>query len=131
MISRKVFNVLFVIGLLAVAVSGQPAKRPLKLDDLSRFRNVGDPEVSPDGQWVAYTVSTIDTKEDKRITDLWMVSWDGERDVRLTWKGDVSDDADPEDAASSSNPRWSPDGQYISFMADRSGHGKGAQVWIM
>ena len=100
-------------------------------NDLASFHDVGSPEVSPDGQWVAYTVSTINTKEDKRITDLWMVSWDGQHDVRLTWKGDVSDDADPEDAASSSNPRWSPDGQYISFMADRSGHGKGAQVWIM
>lgn len=100
-------------------------------NDLASFHDVGSPEVSPDGQWVAYTVSTIDTKQDKRITDLWMVSWDGQHDVRLTWKGDVSDDSDPEDATSSSAPRWSPDGQYISFMADRSGHGKGAQVWIM
>ena len=115
-----------------LAASAQTtAPRLITPNDLASFHDVGSPEVSPDGQWVAYTVSTIDTKEDKRITDLWMVSWDGQHDVRLTWKGDVSDDSDPEDAASSSNPRWSPDGQYISFMADRSGHGKGAQVWIM
>ena len=107
------------------------APRLITPNDLASFHDVGGPEVSPDGKWVAYTVSTIDTKQDKRINDLWMVSWEGKQDVRLTWNGDVSADADPEDAASSSSPRWSPDGQYLSFMADRSGHGKGAQVWVL
>lgn len=104
---------------------------PITLNDLFRFNDVGSPEVSPDGQWVAYTVSVTDEKKDKRITDLWMVSWDGKQDIRLTWKGDVNDDVDPEDVESSSSPRWSPDGKYISFTADRSGKGKGAQVWVM
>jgi dipeptidyl aminopeptidase/acylaminoacyl peptidase len=108
-----------------------PTPHPITLDDLSRFHDVGSPEVSPDGQWVAYTVAVTDEKEDKRITDLWMVSWDGKQNVRLTWKGDVTDDIDPEDVESSGSPRWSPDGQWISFTADRSGHGKGAQVWVM
>ena len=108
-----------------------PAPHPITLNDLFRFHDVGSPEVSPDGQWVSYTVSTVDEKLDKRITDLWMVSWDGKQNVRLTWKGDVSEDVDPEDVDSSSSPRWSPDGQYISFTADRSGHGKGAQVWVI
>ncbi|HKO10865.1 MAG TPA: S9 family peptidase [Acidobacteriaceae bacterium] len=121
----------FCLAASAQTTTSPGAPRLITPNDLASFHDVGSPEVSPDGQWVAYTVSTIDTKEDKRITDLWMVSWDGQHDVRLTWKGDVSDDSDPEDAESSSNPRWSPDGQYISFMADRSGHGKGAQVWIM
>jgi dipeptidyl aminopeptidase/acylaminoacyl peptidase len=115
----------------AQAPATPPAPHPITLNDLFRFHDVGSPEVSPDGQWVAYTVSTIDEKADKRISDLWMVSWDGKQDIRLTWKGDVSDDSDPEELDSSSAPRWSPDGQYLSFMADRSGHGKGAQVWVL
>ena len=119
---------------LAAAIAqtaSTPAPHPITLNDLFRFHDVGSPEVSPDGQWVAYTVSTVDEKLDKRISDLWMVSWDGKQDIRLTWKGDVSDDSDPEDLESSSSPRWSPDGQYISFTADRSGHDKGTQVWVM
>ncbi len=44
---------------LAVA---QTARRPLKLDDMSRFRNVSDPQISPDGKWVAYVVNSTDVK---------------------------------------------------------------------
>lgn len=93
----------------------------MMLDDLFQLHDVGDPQVSPDGQWVAYTVSTIDTAADKRITDLWMVSWDGSQDIRLTYGTD----------SSSSSPRWSPDGKYLSFESDRPGKAKGTQVWVL
>ncbi|MFP5228523.1 MAG: prolyl oligopeptidase family serine peptidase [Acidobacteriota bacterium] len=106
-----------------------PAPHPMTVDDLARFHDVTGPVVSPDGHWVAYTVSTIETKADKRISDLWMVSWDGRQDVRLTWSGDVDEDDD--DLTSSGTPRWSPDGRYISFTADRPGVAKGTQVWIL
>ena len=102
---------------------------PITLDDLARFHDVTGPVVSPDGQWVAYTVSTIETKADKRISDLWMVSWDGKQDVRLTWAGDV--DQDSESVMSSGAPRWSPDGKYLSFTAGRTGTAKGTQVWVL
>ena len=49
------------VVLLAIAnfgIAQQPARRPLKLDDLTRVRDVRDPQISPDGQWVAYVVST-------------------------------------------------------------------------
>ena len=96
---------------------------PLNLDDLDHLLSVGSPQVSPDGKWVLYTVSRIDTTADKRITDLWMVSWDGTQDIRLTYGVD----------SSVSNPRWSPDGKYISFMAERPGAPKvkGSQVWVL
>jgi dipeptidyl aminopeptidase/acylaminoacyl peptidase len=101
----------------------------MSLDDLFRFHDVGGPVVSPDGEWVAYTVSTTETKADKRITDLWMVSWDGKEDLRLTWAGDVDEDSD--DLSSSGAPRWSPDGRYLSFTAGRVGAAKGSQVWVL
>ncbi len=117
----------------AAAASSTPAAPAgphlITLDDLTRFHDVGGPVISPDGQWVAYTVSTIEPTADKRITDLWMVSWDGKEDLRLTWAGDVDEDSD--DLTSSGAPRWSPDGNYLSFTAGRTGKAKGSQVWVL
>src|SRR6266536_226210 len=73
-------------------------KRLLAPGDIYRLRGVSDPQLSPDGNWVAYTVSTVDSAKDKRDADLWMTSWDGTQTIRLT--------SSPE---SESSPRWSPD----------------------
>jgi dipeptidyl aminopeptidase/acylaminoacyl peptidase len=97
------------------------APHAMTLDDLFRLQDVGDPQVSPDGNWVAYTVSTIDTAADKRLTDIWMVRWDGSEDIRLTYSSENS----------ASAPRWSPDGKYLSFTSDRTGKAKGSQVWVL
>ncbi|MFZ0743305.1 MAG: S9 family peptidase, partial [Terracidiphilus sp.] len=97
-----------------------PAKRGITLDDLARLQRVGPPVVSPDGRWVLYTVSQVDTKEDKSITHLWMVKWDGSVHLQLTYGKE-----------SASSPKFSPDGRYISFMSSRPGAAKGDQVWVM
>ena len=92
-----------------VATGPAQGKRPITLDDLARFRSVSDPQVSPDGKWVAYTVGTMDAEKDKRDTDLWMVSWDGSQQIRLTATPDTSE----------SMPRWSPDGRSLAFLTSR------------
>jgi dipeptidyl aminopeptidase/acylaminoacyl peptidase len=96
------------------------AKRYLNLEDLNRLREVEDPQVSPDGHWVAYTVRSVDSEADKNVTHVWMSAWDGSETLQLTF-----------DSESESSPRWSPDGKYLSFVSSRTGKAKGSQVWIM
>ena len=106
------------------SLAAQPAKRPINLDDLAKLKTVGDPQVSPDGKWVGYTVGTIDVEKDKRDTDLWMASWDGADQVRLTSSADSSE----------TMPRWSPDNKYLAFLTtrgDETQKKEGAQVWLL
>src|SRR5687768_11862201 len=115
---KRVGGIIFCLLALGTPVSAQQ-KRPVRVDDFARIRNVGDPQVSPDGQWVAYTVNSIDLAKDRSDTDVWMVSWDGTTTLRLT--------STPE---SESSPRWSPDGRYISFVSGRQ-EGRGGQIWLL
>ena len=109
---------------LPVTVAAQvAAPKPFTLDDHAKVRTVNDPQRSPDGGWVAYTVASIDVEKDKRNTDVWMVSWDGRTHVQITSSPDGE-----------SRPRWSPDGKYLSFLASRGDEAekkKGAQVWLL
>ena len=111
----------FTGALVAVALLGTPAasQRPLNAEDVYNVRDVRDPQRSPDGKWVAYTVTTAHKDTDKNNTDVWMVSWDGARQIQLTSTPDGE-----------SSPRWSPDGKYLSFVSSRQGS-KGGQVWLM
>ena len=86
------------------------AKQPWKPEVLWKLKGVSDPQLSPDGRWIAYVVSVTDFDENRRNSDIWMVPTDGGEPRRMTTseKGD-------------SSPRWSPDGQRIAFISSRSG----------
>ena len=99
--------------------SQAPARRPVAATDIYRLRSVRDPQLSPEGSWVAYTVSAIDSAKDRAETDIWMTSWDGTQTIRVT--------ATP---GSESSPRWSPDGRWLAFLSSRQG-GDGGQVWLL
>lgn len=120
MFTRRAVHLFFLLATLAAALTAQTAKRPLKLDDLPRFREVRDPQLSPDGQWVAYVVSAINAKDDKSSAHIWMISYDG-KDNRQMTAGEESESA----------PRWSPNGKYLSFTSSRKGPAKGSQVWLL
>jgi dipeptidyl aminopeptidase/acylaminoacyl peptidase len=103
----------------ATAEAQSAVKRPLSANDIYRYRSVNDPQISPDGTWVAYSVSAVDSAKDKSDSDLWMTSWDGSQTIRLTSSPDGE-----------STPRWSPDGRYLAFVSGRQ-EGKGGQIWLL
>lgn len=94
------------------------APRPLKVDDVFSIKGVGDPQISPDGRWVAYTVRSLDLKKDAADTDVYMIPFAGGAAVQLTSspKGE-------------NRPRFSPDGRYLAFLSGRDG--KKTQVWLL
>ena len=113
-------------GAGAQAVGSAGAKRVLTVDDYFRLKEVDDPQVSPDGKWVAYTVKTANLKDDKNTERIWMVPAAGGAAIALT-----------AEKSSSSHARWSPDGKYLAFLSARGGGAGGdaeegkAQVWIL
>ncbi len=113
---------LILSGLLTSPSQAQntPGKHPVRIEDIERITEVGSPVVSSDGNWIAYTATTIDREDDKRKTAVWIVGWDGKQNLRLTY-GTESETA----------PQFSPDGRYLSFLSSRPGKAKGTQLWVM
>ena len=79
---------LLVIPTLAVAQESAPkAPRAITIDDFFQIRDVSQPEISPDGQWIAYAVRTRMLKEDKNEQRLWMISTHGGDAIPMTSEG--------------------------------------------
>jgi dipeptidyl aminopeptidase/acylaminoacyl peptidase len=112
------------VGVVSYVASGftpttiAQTRRTLQPDDIFELKSVGDPRISPDGAWVAYTVSSLDRKEDSSDTDIYMAAAAGGAPVKLT------SSKKPE-----TSPRWSPDGRYLAFLSSRDG--KKAQAYLL
>jgi dipeptidyl aminopeptidase/acylaminoacyl peptidase len=106
---KKLFSVVFLcVFLLATAFA-----QTFTFDDLMKVRRVGDPQISPDGRTVAFTVGDVEKAANRVLTQIYTVSIDGTNLKQIT-KGDKSN----------SSPRWSPDGKKIAFTT-------GGQIWTM
>jgi len=108
----------------AALAARDEARRLFVPADVHALFYVSDLAISPEGDWVAYSVETTDIDEDRYDSDLYMVSWDGATRVQLTHT----------EKHSESHPRFSPDGKYLAFIASR-GDGDDAkskaQVWLL
>jgi dipeptidyl aminopeptidase/acylaminoacyl peptidase len=90
-----------------------PGRRLFGSDDFYRVQALSDPQVSPDGLWVAYVVTTSDRDADEPRSAIWMASWDGTQQLAMTAAASDTD-----------KPRWSPDGRYLSFLTSPAGSDK-------
>ena len=105
---------------LATFTLGAFAQSPLNPSDVYRVKYVDDPEISPDGKWVLYVLSEADTAEDKYDEDIWMTATDGSGSIQLTYSGEDE-----------TQPKWSPDNKWISFLSGRDKAKEKTQFWIM
>lgn len=108
------------LTLLGVSPLFAQTKPGLTPADLAQMVHVGEPKLSPDGKEIVYTVSRVDTEDDKSVTELWRVDWDGSNNLQLTYGTE-----------SAGSPQWSPDGRYLAFTSSRPGKAKGSQVWVL
>jgi dipeptidyl aminopeptidase/acylaminoacyl peptidase len=93
--------------LVVAPLAAAQSRRALAPEDVYRLKVVSDPQLSPDGQWVAYVVTSIDDAKNKRVANIWMVPADGSRDAR-PFIDDVP----------ARSPRWSSDGKWLAFLSN-------------
>ena len=92
--------------------------RLLEIDDTFKIKQVAHPELSPDGKWVAYTVSTRNFEENNSKTRIWMLATENGEPIPMT-----------AEALSSRAPKFSRNGKTLYFLSARSG-GK-SQIWFL
>src|SRR5262249_30353989 len=113
---KNFFALLFSFLFFTASFAAAQTKRNLTIDDLYALKGVSQPQVSPDGKWIAYVVRTYDQKTDKSNRDVYMIPYAGGDAIQLT----TSEKSD-------THPRWSPDNKYLAFL---SGRNKKDQVFL-
>jgi dipeptidyl aminopeptidase/acylaminoacyl peptidase len=99
------------VALWSFALSAWAA-RPIQVEDLQRLSRVGSPHVSPDGKWVAFTVTRSDVAKNRSVTNIWRVPAAGGDAQQMTF-GEEGTNGDV---------RWSADGNYVYFISNRVDH---------
>src|SRR5258707_10376505 len=105
---KRIFSIL---GFVALAVFVVSAQLTFNVNDLLGVKRVGDPQLSPDGKWVAFTIGVVNKEANKVVNQIYIVGVDGTKQKQVT-----------NGTSSSAGARWSPDGKRIAFTT-------GGQIW--
>lgn len=93
------------------------SKHPISFEDLMKVQRISDPQISPDGKWIAFVVTQAEVDRNALASHLWLAPTMGGEPRPLT-SGPQSDN----------RPRWSPDSRELAFISNRSGN---SQIWIL
>src|SRR5271169_2645343 len=97
------------------------ANRGVTPEDYFAFQFISDARISPDGRQVAYVLTAIDQKKNRRNSSIWLVAVEGaSAPRRLTVEGASAPRRLTAEGFSSNSPRWSPDGSRLAFLSTRN-----------
>lgn len=114
---KKLASSLTIVLFICAFAFAADGDKKMTIQDSLAVKNVGAPTFSPDGKWIAYTISDWDKENNRRVSHIYLVSATGGRPTKLT-NGEKGENT----------PQWSPDGTRIAFTADRD---KGNQIWLI
>ena len=119
--------VVVILASLVVVSRAVAQTRGITPEDYYAFEVVSDPHFSPDGASIAFVVTTVDQKQNRRRSTIWIVPADGSHDAAPLTRAPQS----------SNSPRWSPDGRTIAFLSARPAPGETGsdtpknQIWLL